>query len=95
MAKKLVPEKPTPLGPPEPGSARWMLDKLHSEGESCESDYDDGSDGWFGWRVTNPAKYGALDMHTLIVRWTPDAGSSSGTTVERRWRMLAVPEGTE
>jgi hypothetical protein len=81
--------------PPQAGSPEWMLDKLNDEGAQCESDYDDGADGWFGWRVANPSNYGKLAMHTLIVRWTPDSEDGVKQPMqERRWRMLAVPEGT-
>lgn len=72
----------------EPGTPEWMLEKLASEGENCASDYDDGVNGWFGWRVDNTGRWG-----TIIVQWTPDGEGGSGPTTEARWRLVPVPEG--
>jgi hypothetical protein len=89
MAKKTPPppEEPAIIVPAKDrtGTGEWMLTKLSDEGENCESDYDDGADGWFGWRLHRDGV-----QWILTVRWTPD--EEGGQLLTRSWKLFTIPE---
>lgn len=58
-----------------------MLDAVSDYGEDALSDYNDGLDGWFGWRVSSRSD-------TLVVTWRKaNEDGSAGPAEVQTWRL--------
>lgn len=53
-----------------------MLDAVSEYGEDAASDYNDGLDGWFGWRITGD---------TLVATWRK--ANEDGPAQVQTWRL--------
>jgi hypothetical protein len=67
-----------------------MLDTLNDESDNAEADYNDGINGWFGWKVTTVRNSASqkIKRHQLTITYT----DRDDNTTTHTWQLLDGPQ---